>query len=316
MKAAFINQYGPGDVITCGDLAEPIRQPGEVLVKVLASSVNPIDWKVRQGMLKILTGSKFPRILGSDLAGEVLEAGNGDRHLRPGDRVYGFIDFLKGGAYAEVIAIPEEAVALAPANLSPEQVAAVPLAGQTALQALRDLGQAQAGQKVLINGASGGVGTFAVQIAKLLSTEVTGVCSDRNTALVQDLGADRVIDYHQIDFTQEKIQYDLVFDVVGTSSFWKCRQVLSDRGHYITTNPTPLALAQRFFTRLLPGKTVDIIFVKSRQADLAQLRQWLEAGQLRVVSDRTFPLSDVAAAHAYSETGHAVGKISLTVTEF
>jgi NADPH:quinone reductase-like Zn-dependent oxidoreductase len=313
MKAVFINQYGSPEVMIYGDLAEPTRQPGEVLVKVQASSVNPIDWKVRQGMLKLLTGRKFPRILGSDFAGEVVEAGNGDSQFKPGDRVYGFVDYLKGGAYAEYLTIPAAELALTPGHLSLEQAATVPLAGQTALQALRDLGDLQPGQKVLINGASGGVGTFAVQIAKVMGTEVTAVCGDRNFPLVQGLGADRVIDYHHTDFTQESVAYDLIFDVVGTSSFWNCRSVLSDRGHYITTVPSPLVFAQRFFTRLLPGKKVDVVLVKSQQEDLMQLRQWLESGQVKVVCDRTFPLAETAAAHTYSELGHTTGKIALQV---
>jgi 2-desacetyl-2-hydroxyethyl bacteriochlorophyllide A dehydrogenase len=314
MKAAVINQYGPPSVLQYGDVDLPLIKPDQMLVKVYASSVNPIDWKIRQGMLQVLTGWAFPIILGFDVSGEVIEVGDRVTRYKPGDLIYARLDQLTGGAYAEYTAVSEKVAALKPATMTHEKAAAVPLAALTALQALRDEGKLEVGQTVLINGASGGVGTFAVQIAKVLGAgEVTGVCSSANADLVQSLGGDRVIDYAQQDFTQDSTKYDIVFDVVGNRSFLDCKQVLRPNGIYITTQPFPIDYLQSMVTALLPGPKYKVILMKSNHDDLAFLAEQIEHGKIRSVVDRTYPLSELAAAHRYSEAGHVIGKIVITM---
>lgn len=314
MKAAVINQYGPPSVLRYVDVNRPSIKPNQMLVKVHASSVNPIDWKIRRGMLQFLTGRSFPIILGFDVSGEVVQVGDLVTRFQPGDLIYARLDQLVGGAYAEYAAVSEKVAALKPANMTHAQAAAVPLAGLTALQALRDEGKLEVGYKVLINGASGGVGTFAVQLAKVLGAgEVTGVCSRANSDLVASLGADRLIDYTQQDFTQDTVKYDIIFDVVGNRSFLDCKKVLQPKGVYITTQPFPTDFLQSFLTYLLPGQKYQVILMKSNHDDLAFLAEQIEEGKIRAVIDRTYPLSELAAAHTYSEEGHAIGKIVIIV---
>jgi 2-desacetyl-2-hydroxyethyl bacteriochlorophyllide A dehydrogenase len=260
-------------------------------------------------MLKVLTGNKFPMILGFDVSGEVIEAGTQVTQFQPGDQIYAHLNQLPGGAYAEYAAVAEKSAAAKPTNMSHEEAAAVPLAGMTALQAWRDEGNLKPGQKVLINGASGGVGTFAVQIAKLMGAEVTAVCGTSNVELVKSLGADSVIDYKQQDFTKDTTKYDIIFDVVGNSSLSACKNILQPNGIYITTQPYPGNFLQSFLTRLLPGQKYKVVLLQSKGSDLAYLKQQIEAGKIRAIVDRTYPLSEIASAHTYSEAGHAVGKI-------
>ncbi|WP_066380192.1 MULTISPECIES: NAD(P)-dependent alcohol dehydrogenase [unclassified Anabaena] len=310
MKAVVIRQYGSTEVLKYEDVEAPQIKPDQLLVKIHASSVNPIDWKIRKGMLSMMTGSKFPKILGFDLAGEVIEVGSQVTRFQAGDSIYGSTSF-PGGAYAELVAVPENLVAHKPRNLSYEEAATIPLAALTALQALRDQGNIQAGQKVLINGAAGGVGMFAVQIAKVLETEVTGVCSTKNLDLVKSLGADYVIDYTQQDFTTATVKYDIIFDAVAKQTFDKSKAVLKPNGVYITTLPSPAILLQSVLTTVLPGKKAKLIFEKPNAQDLVYLKDWIEAGKIRPVIDRTYPLQELAAAHAYSESEHASGKIAI-----
>lgn len=316
MKAAVIYSYGTPDVLQVADIERPQIKPDQLLVKVYASSINPIEWKMRKGMLKILTGSKFPIILGFDVSGEVIEVGAQVSRFQPGDLVYARLDQLTGGAYAEYAAVSEKIAALKPINMTHEQAAVVPLAAMTALQALRDEGVLKVGQKVLINGASGGVGIFAVQVAKVLGAgEVTGVCGNKNIDIVKSLGADRVIDYTQKDFTQDSAKYDIIFDVVGNRSLWNCKSVLQPNGIYVTTQPYPGNYFQSFLTALLPGQKYKVILLKSNRADLAYLKEQIEAGLIRAVIERTYPLTEIAEAHAYSETERAVGKIAITISQ-
>jgi len=309
MKAAVINRYGSAEVLQYTEVEKPQIKPNQMLVRVYASSVNPIDWKIRKGMLKVLTGNKFPMILGFDVSGEVIEAGTQVTQFQPGDQIYAHLNQLPGGAYAEYAAVAEKSAAAKPTNMSHEEAAAVPLAGMTALQAWRDEGNLKPGQKVLINGASGGVGTFAVQIAKLMGAEVTAVCGTSNVELVKSLGADSVIDYKQQDFTKDATKYDIIFDVVGNSSLSVCKNILQPNGIYITTQPYPGNFLQSFLTRLLPGQKYKVVLLQSKGSDLAYLKQQIEAGKIRAITDRTYPLSEIASAHTYSEAGHAVGKI-------
>ena len=315
MKAVIINRYGPPEVLQYRDVEKPPIKPDRLLVKVCATSVNPIDWKLRRGDLQLLSGFNFPLRLGSDLAGVVEAVGAKVTQFQPGDEIYTFVNPLGGGAYAEYVAVPESSAALKPKNMTFEQAAAVPVAGLTALQALLNLGQVRPGEKVLIDGASGGVGTFAVQVAKAMSTEVTGVCSTKNVEFVQSLGADSVIDYTQQDFTQLGTQYDIIFDAVAKRSFSDCQKVRNPEGIYISTRPSPELFTQMLRTLFVPGKKAKLVLAQARARDLSALRDLIEAGKVRSVIDRTYPLSEVAAAHAYSETGKAVGKIVLTVVE-
>ncbi|QSJ17730.1 NAD(P)-dependent alcohol dehydrogenase [Nostoc sp. UHCC 0702] len=312
MKAVVIRRYGPAEVLQYEEVQQPKIKPDQLLVKIHASSVNPIDWKIRKGMLSLLTGYQFPKILGFDVAGEVVEVGSGVMRFKPGDVVYGSTIF-PGGSYAEFAAIPENLLALKPNNLSFAEAATVPLAALTALQALRDLGNIQSGQAVLINGASGGVGIFAVQIAKALGAEVTGVSSTKNLDLVKSLGSDRVIDYKQQDFTQDTAQYDIIFDPVGARSLSDTKKVLKPNGIYITTLPSPEVVVESVLTSFLPGQKAKLVFEKPNSQDLNYLKDLIEAGKIRTVIDRTFPLQELAAAHIYSETGRAAGKIAIAI---
>ncbi|MDZ8227111.1 NAD(P)-dependent alcohol dehydrogenase [Nostoc sp. ChiVER01] len=310
MKAVVIRRYGGVEVLQYEDVEQPKIEPTQLLVKVRASSVNPIDWKIRQGMLSLITGIKFPKILGFDVAGEVVEIGSGVTRFKPGDAIYGSTSF-PGGGYAEFAAIPENLAVLKPTNLNYEEAAAVPLAALTALQALRDQGNIQTGQNVLINGAAGGVGIFAVQIAKALGAQVTGVSSTKNLDLVKSLGADRVIDYTQQDFAKDTAQYDIIFDAVGKRSLSQTKRVLKSNGIYITTLPSPEVLLESVLTAFLPGQKAKFFFEKPNTKDLLFLKELIEAGKIRVVIDRTYPLQELAAAHSYSETGRVVGKIAI-----
>lgn len=308
MKAAIINHYGSPE-FQYTEVEKPQIKPDQMLVRVFATSVNPIDWKIRKGILKILTGNKFPMILGFDVSGEVVEVGESVTQFKRGMSIYAHLNQLPGGAYAEYAAVSEKVAAAKPTNMSHEEAAAVPLAAMTALQAFRDEGNLKLGQKVLINGASGGVGTFAVQIAKVLGAEVTAVCGSSNAELVKSLGADRVIDYKQQNFTNDTVKYDMIFDVVGNSSLTQCKNVLQPNGIYVTTQPYPENYLNSFLTWFTPGQKYKVVLLKSRGSDLAYLKEQIEAGKIRAVIDRTYLLSEMAAAHTYSETQRAVGKI-------
>ncbi|HEY9797702.1 MAG TPA: NAD(P)-dependent alcohol dehydrogenase [Leptolyngbyaceae cyanobacterium] len=313
MKAVFINQYGSAELLQYADVEKPQIKSDQMLVKVHASSVNPIDWKIRSGMIQLLTGYNFPLILGFDVAGVVEEVGNSVTSFQVGDSIYAFLDSLPGGAYAEYAAVSERAACLLPNTMSYEQAAAVPLAALTALQALRDSGEIQPGQQVLINGASGGVGSFAVQIAKALETEVTAVCSTKNVELVETLGADYVIDYTQKDFTQDTKQYDIILDAVAKESFSRCQNILKPNGIYVTTLPALDTLVQGLLTFLVPGKTAKFMLANSSGKDLAFLKNLIETNKLRSVIAKTYPLSELAAAHEESKQGRVVGKLVVTV---
>ena len=314
MKAALIHRYGAPNVFQYTDLERPAIEHHQLLVKVHASSVNPIDWKMRQGKLKLITGNRFPMVLGFDVAGEVVEVGEAVTRFQRGDQIYARLDQITGGAYADYAAVSETVAALKPTTMTYEEAAAVPLAAMTALQALRDEGKLDVGQTVLINGASGGVGTYAVQLAKILgAAEVTAVCSLKNGGLMKSLGADRVIDYTQQDFTQGSSHYDIVFDVVGNRSLAECKSVLQPNGVYITTQPYPSNYLQSFLTAFLPGQKYKVILLRSKGSDLAYLAEQIELGKLRSVIDRTYPLSDIAAAHEYSEAEHTIGKVVITI---
>ncbi len=315
MKAVTINRYGSIDVLEYSDIETPQITPSQLLVKIHATSINPVDWKIRQGQLQLLSGFNFPIILGSDLSGVVLEVGEEAENFEPGDEVYTFLNPLVGGAYAEYAAVPANTAALKPKNMTHSQAAAVPVAGLTAFQALLDLGQIRPGQKVLINGASGGVGTFAIQIAKAMKAEVVGVCSSNNITLVESLGASSVIDYNQVDFTKESQQYDIIFDAVAKKTFSSCENLLKQNGIYISTLPTVDNFAPTFLTLFVPGKKSKLIVAQPNPRDLIAMGELIRDRLVKSVIDRTYKLEEIGAAHAYSEMGHVAGKIVITNEE-
>ncbi|MFA8433506.1 MAG: NAD(P)-dependent alcohol dehydrogenase [Marinifilaceae bacterium] len=313
MKAVVIRKYGSPDVLELTDVNEPRITDDEVLVEVYASSVNPVDWKIRTGMLKMIAGNTFPRILGGDIAGRVAKVGHNVQFFRIGDEVYGMLNALKGGAYAEYVAAPQDGLALKPQSLDFEQAATVPLAGLTALQALRDEGKIQKGQEVLINGCSGGVGSFALQIARAFETQVTGVCSTRNLEISLDLGAHKVIDYTKEDVLQADGKYHVFFDVVGNQSFSKVRHLLHPGGIYITTIPSLKVLLWSPLHNMINSRKIKKILVKYNRHDLEFISSLIDEGKLRTKIDREFTLEQIREAHEYSEKGHVVGKILLKV---
>jgi NADPH:quinone reductase-like Zn-dependent oxidoreductase len=321
MRAIVHERYGRPEVLELRDVDKPVLEDHQALVRVHASSSNPVEWYGVTGpyFARIGNGLRKPKStrVGADLAGRVEAVGRGVKAFQPGDEVFG----TSGGSWAEFACASEERLARKPANLSFEEAAAVPLAAITALQALRDKGQIEPGQKVLINGASGGVGTFAVQIAKSLGAEVTGVCSTRNVELVRSLGADHVVDYTQEDFTTRGERHDLMLDIVGSRSFLTCRRILTPeatvvlvggRMTYRGLGPLPHFLGTILKSRGR-SQTVRFFVAKITTEDLAVLRELLEAGKVRPVIDRKYQLSEAAEALSYLGEGHARGKVVITV---
>ncbi|RDV13121.1 NAD(P)-dependent alcohol dehydrogenase [Pontibacter diazotrophicus] len=314
MKAIYYEKYGEADVLQYGEQPTPEVKEDQLLVRVHASSVNPVDWKVRSGHLLPVSGLNFPKIPGHDMAGEVVEVGQDVTTFKPGDRVFGMLDTGLGGAAAEYAVISEKAAVLMPENLNYVQAAAVPLTALTALQALRDKGELAQGERVLINGASSGVGSFAVQIAKALGAgEVTGVCSTDHIDLVKSLGADRVVDYTEEDFTEKKDCYNIIFDAVAKSTYLDSKDSLCQNGRYVTTVPNPKDIALGYALSVFSDKKLRLLVADEKGEDLELIRAWIETGKVWPVIDKEFPLREAAEAHRYSEGGHAAGKIVLVV---
>jgi NADPH:quinone reductase-like Zn-dependent oxidoreductase len=324
MKAIVQERYGPPDVLELREVDAPAAGDNEVLVRVQAAAVNALDWHYMRGdpfVARPSMGLRRPkvRIRGRDFAGRVEAVGEGVDRFRPGDEVFGEAD----GAFAEYVSAPDEAVDTKPANLTLEQGAAVPLAGNTALMGLRDVAQVRPGQRVLINGASGGVGTFAVQIAKALGAEVTGVCSARNADLVRSIGADHVVDYASHDFSRSGQRYDVVFDLVGNRSLADCRRALTPEGTLVLSGggvseggslvgPMALFVKGMLLSRFVRHRLLQFTAKPSR-ANLAALRELIESGAVAPVVDRTYQLSEVPEAIRYLEGEHARAKVVITV---
>ena len=324
MQAITYHQYGPPDVLELETVDLPALGDDEVLVRVRAASVNPRDWHYLRGLPYIMRpiGLRIPKDggLGSDIAGQVEAVGRAVTRFRPGDEVYAFV--LAGG-FAEYARVPENVLGPKPANLSFEEAAAVPLAALTALQGLRDHGRVQPGQRVLVVGASGGVGTFAVQLAKLSGAEVTGVCSTRNLELVRSLGADHVIDYTREDFAGNGRRYDLVFQLAGTRSPAAIRHALTPKGRLILSSgessgrwvgPMDRIVKAAALSPFVP-QTLAPFEAKQSRDDLQVLKDLIEAGKLTPVIDRTYPLRETPEALRYLEKGHARGKVVITVRD-
>ena len=307
MRAVVYDDYGDADVLHMSERPTPRRAPGKVLIEVQVSSVNPIDYRLRRGEMKGLLPGGFPRIPGYDVAGTVV-ACDRDAELTRGDRVLAFLDRIFGGACADYAACGVTAVAKIPDSMASEEAAAIPLAGTTALQSLRDHGQIKARQRVLINGASGGVGMFAVQIAKAYDCHVTAVASGANREFCLSLGADKFYDYQQTDFTESDERWDLIFDAAGKSSFLSARKVMNRRGRFVSTEPNVKGILLTLLTWPL-SKSARVMLAKPNVADLRELVRLYEAGQLRVTIDSRFPISDAAGAHRRVETGVDRGKV-------
>ena len=322
MKAIVYHRYGSPDVLKCEQIEKSTAGDDEVLIRVRAAAMNPLDWHFMRGMpyfVRILAGLLKPKDtrLGVDVAGQVEAVGRNVTQFKPGDEVFGGCR----GAFAEYVCTSESALAMKPDNVTFEQAASVRAAALTALQGLRDKGQIQPGQKVLINGAAGGVGTFAVQIAKWFGADVTGVCSTRNVDLVRSIGADQVIDYTQQDFTTSGQHYDLFLDCVGNHSLSACRRVLNSNGIYVAVGGPSgrwmIGLLARGITALVLARFVSqkLVMVLTRRSkeDLTIMRELMEARKVTPVVDRSYPLSDVPEAIRYLEEGHARGKVVITL---
>lgn len=326
MKAIVYTEYGSPDVLQFKEVEKPAPKDDEILVKIHAAALNAADWYLMKGtpfLARLMTGGLArPRntILGSDIAGRVEAVGRNVRQFQPGDEVFGDTSGCGLGGLAEYTAAPENVWALKPRGITFEQAAAVPMAAVTALQGLRNTGKIQQGQKVLINGASGGVGTFAVQLARSFGTEVTAVVSTRNVAAARAIGADHVIDYTQEDFTRNGQRYDLIMAVNGYHPITHYRRALSPNGIYVATGGTMAQIFQGmllgpFLSMAGSKKTVSMGVARPNQADLEFLSELLEAGKIAPVIDRCYPLSEAAEAFRYLGEGHAQGKVVITIAQ-
>lgn len=325
MKAIVYTQYGPPDVLQLKEVPKPTPKDDEVLIKIHAAAANPVDWRLLRAdpcLVRLFSGILKPKykILGADIAGQIEAVGRDVKQFQPGDEVFGDIFGNGLGGFAEYVSVPEQAAVVPkPAGMTFEEVAAVPLAALTALQGLRDIGKIQSGQKVLVNGASGGVGTFAVQIAKSFGAEVTGVCSTRNVDMVRSIGADHVIDYTQEDFTKNGQDYDLIFAVAGNRSIWDYKRALRPKGRYVMAGGSMAQFVQAIFLgpwiSLTGSKKMTNFTTKETKQDLACIKELLEAGKVVPVIDRRYPLREVADSLRYLEEGHAQGKVVITVDQ-
>lgn len=322
MKAIVSRKYGSPDVLELSEVEKPIPKSNQVLVKIKAASLN-------YGNLVLLKGSPFlarfafgifkPKytIPGGDIAGVVEAVGKDVKYFQPGDKVFGDLSSCGWGGFAEYVTVPENALAFKPVNLSFEEAAAVPMAGVTALQAIRNKGKIQSGHKVLINGASGGVGTFAVQIAKAFGAEVTGVCSTRNIDILQSIGADHTIDYTLEDFKELKERYDLIIAVNGYRSISTYKRALNPNGNYVMVGGSGAQLTEALvigpWISMIGSKKMSSMLQRASQNDLIFLKELIEEGKIKPIIDRCYKLSEVPEAFRYFEKGHAQGKVIITV---
>lgn len=291
----------------------PSPGPGQLLVRVRGSSVNPVDCAIRAGALRWFIRLELPTVLGLDYAGVVDAVGAGVTQFAVGDEVFGFIDIRKCGAYAEYAVVDAASAARKPARLTWEEAGACPGAGLTAQQALLTVVAVKAGERVLVNGAGGGVGTFAVQLARALGCHVTAVGSTSKRELLLGLGADAVLDYTREDPLAARAAYDAIVDCVGNIGVLASRRLLRPGGRHVAVASNPKIMLRALVSKLLPGKPYRSMYVVPRGSDVAALAGWLERGQVRVVLDRSYPLAEIAAAHAHVERGRSAGKVAITI---
>jgi NADPH:quinone reductase-like Zn-dependent oxidoreductase len=324
MKAIVCTKYGSPDVLQLQEVARPAPKDDEILIKIHAASINSRDWRMMRAnpfFIRLMPGGFLQpknKILGADVAGRVETIGSNVKQFKPGDEVFGYLPSATGrGTFAEYVCANEKAITLKPANLTFEQAAAVPVAAMTALQGIRDNGNIQPGQRVLINGASGGVGTFAVQIAKSFGAEVTAVCSTRNLEMVRSIGADHFIDYKKEDFTQNEEKYDLILAVNGYHPISDYLRALSPDGIYVVAGGSMIQLLQAARqgrqTSKTGGQKTYVVSLVQSQKDLIFMKELLESGKVVPVIDGCYPLSKAAEALWYFEKVHARGKIVITL---
>ncbi len=305
-----MDRYGGPEALRATDLPEPEAAGAECLVEVHAAGVNPVDCKIREGRFRWGLRLNLPYVPGSDLCGRVVGRGPDVSRFAPGDWIVGSVDPRRGGSYAELAVVPVDRAARKPESLAPAEAAALPIPGTTALQGFRDHGRLEEGDSVLVIGASGGVGHLAVQIARRLDARVVGVCSGRNADWVRELGADRVVDYTRRDYTEEDVDFDVVFDTVAVQSYWSCQSLLAAGGTYVTTVPA-LSFAAAFPLAPLFGHRVRSFLADPNPEDLARLGRWADEEELRPRIEREYPLEAASAAHERSESGRVRGKLVL-----
>ena len=314
MRAYAAKAYGGPEVMALADMPDPEPGKGEVVVAVKASSVNPVDWKLRSGAMRLFTGSRFPKVYGCDVAGVVHKLGAGVTGWSAGDSVYGYspIMFRRPGAHAEQVAMEANRLRRLPAGLTFEQAAALPVAALTAHNGLRQCGPL-AGKAVIVNGATGGVGHFALQLAKARGARVTAVCSARNADRARSLGADVAIDYRAQDFTRGTERFDVVFDAYGKLGFAAASRALSPGGFYVSTLGNPSLMARALWQKLAGGKQIIFANMRDKEEDYAALEVDLGTGKVRPVIEKVFPLEQAAEAFASQESGGPVGKVVIRV---
>ncbi|MCF8226293.1 MAG: NAD(P)-dependent alcohol dehydrogenase [Bacteroidales bacterium] len=308
MKAVYIEQYGGPENLVYGEIDRPVPGKHGLLIKMKAVSVNPVDWKVRNGRLKFITGKKFPFVVGSELSGVIEQTGEGVLKFKKGDRVYALLGY-RGGACAEYVAVKEKQAIGIPDEMSFEDASTIAIAGLAAYQAFTIHYQVKPGDEVLVNGGSGGVGSYAVQIAKILGARVTAVCSERNREYVTELGADEVINYREEDFRERISAYDVILDAASNASFREVRNSLTKGGMLIKLNLSSRSLVTQVMTKLFSSRKLKLILVKNRKQDLQWIIDQIVEGKIRVFIEKVYPLEKTREAQEQSQTGRVRGKL-------
>ena len=313
MQALTYSKYGDEHVLELSEVPVPRLGEQDVLINNHYSSINPIDWKIRRGMLRPLSGWSPPKRCGSDFAGKVIAVGTKVQQYHVGDRVYGFVNPIKGGGFSQQLAVPQSQLALIPDDITDQQAGVIPLAALTAFTALKKLARLCCDQRVLINGGSGGVGVMAVQIAKQMGAKVIAVCSEKNRSLLLSLGADDVLDYQQPDYLKSVKNIDVFFDVVSLANFQHVQSCLTDAGIYIKTLPHPITWICDVIHNWRSRQKRMTVLVKPDGSMLHELNEWLSKGQVRPVIERVYPLAQCALAQKHSEAGHVQGKLAIDI---
>ncbi len=313
MKAAILTSYGTAEVLEISDVPKPQLQADEVLVHVHAAAVNPKDTFIRKGRFRWFSGDRFPMLAGFDFAGEVSEVGAMVKVTKVGDAVYGMLDGWQGGTFAEYVAVKANQLSQKPEILTFEEAAAMPLVSLTALQALRDKARIKEGQEVCINGASGGVGSMAVQIANIHKAIVTAISAKHNHDFLHQLGAIECIDYHHADITKNEPRFNIFFDVFGNQRFKAIKPILKDSGVWVSTVVQPHVFLSVAKTMFFSRKKAKLVVVKSSREDLTKVREWVEAGEFKPIVHEIYPLEKIREAYAQQETKHTRGKVVIRI---